>query len=281
MTSLFNKLGLAITFSPTGKALLKETKRLSEIFKSELVLIHVGDKTNQTELHLNEVIENAGMSPGNVEIIWTEGEPANAILSSSKKAGVDLLIAGALEKEKLIKYYIGTVARKIMREASSSSLILKEPSLNPQPFKKFFVSTDFSPESERTIKLTYEFAQLENAEEFVVVSDYNTPGLASTILDSASMDDLQTAKIQWQAEEEEKLKMFLKEINLKGNGLKIKTTCLYGKEGWEASNFARQNKADIFAVTAPKKRLKLIDRLFSHELEYSFENLPSNLLIIR
>ena len=44
MASLFKKLGLAITFSPTGKALLKETKRLSEIFNSGLVLIHVGEK---------------------------------------------------------------------------------------------------------------------------------------------------------------------------------------------------------------------------------------------
>ena len=279
MASLFKKLGLAITFSPTGKALLKETKRLSEIFNSGLVLIHVGEKNQETEKHLNEVIKNAGINSENVEVIWTEGDPANAILATSKKAGVDLLIAGALEKEKLIKYYIGSVARKIMREASSSSLILKNPTLNPEPFKKFCVSTDFSPESERTVRLTYEFALLEKAEEFVVISDYNTPGLASTILDSASIDDLETTKKLWQAEEEEKLRLFLKELNLKG--MEIKMISLYGKEGWEESNFARQNKADIFAVTAPKKRLKLIDRLFHHELEYSFENLPSNLLIIR
>ncbi|RPI75336.1 MAG: universal stress protein [Ignavibacteriales bacterium] len=279
MISTFKKLGLAITFSPTGKALLKETKRLTELFNSKLVLIHVGEKNSETERNLDEIIHNAEITPDRVEVIWTQGEPANAILNSSKKAGVDLLIAGALEKEKLIKYYIGSVARKIMREASSSSLILTEPSLNPQPFKKFYISTDFSPESERTIKITYEFALLEKAEEFVIISDYNTPGLASTILDSASMDEIQNTKKLWQAEEEENLKLFVKELNLKG--LETKTVSLYGKEGWEATNYARQNEADIFAVTAPQKRLKFIDRLFHHELEYSFENLPSNLLIIR
>jgi len=166
-----------------------------------------------------------------------------------------------------------------MREASCSSLILIEPSENPKPFKKFFVSTDFSPESERTIKLTYGFAVLEQAEEFVIVRDYETPGLASTILDSVSLDELETVKNQWRTEEEEKMKLFIKELNLKG--INIKTRCLYGKEGWEASNFAKQNNADIFAVTAPQKRLKLVDRLFHHQLEYSFENLPSNLLIVR
>lgn len=279
MASIFNKLGLAITFSPTGKALLKETKRLKDLFEARLVLIHVGEKNSETERNLNEIIDNAGIIPDTVEVIWTQGDPAHAILNSSKNAGVDLLIAGALEKEKLIKYYIGSVARKIMREASSSSLILTEPTLNPQPFKKFYVSTDLSPESERTIKLSYTFAQLEEAEEFVVISDYNTPGLASTILDSASMDEIQNTKNLWQAEEEENLKLFVKELNLKG--LKTRTVSLYGKEGWEASNYARENNADIFAVTAPQKRLKFIDRLFHHELEYSFENLPSNLLIIR
>src|SRR5690606_42117667 len=104
-------------------------------------------------------------------------------------------------KEKLIKYYIGSVARKIMSEASSSSLILKEPSLEPAPFKKFYVSTDSTPESERTIKIAYTFALLENAEEFVVISDYNTPGLATTILDSVSMEEIQKTKDLWQTEE--------------------------------------------------------------------------------
>jgi len=279
MVSLFKKLGLAITFSPTGKALLKETKRLKDIFNAELVLIHVGEKNSNTEKLLAETINLTGINPDNFEIIWASGDPADAIISKSKKAGVDLLIAGALEKEKLIKYYLGSVARKIMREASCSSLILIEPSENPKPFKKFFVSTDFSPESERTIKLTYGFAVLEQAEEFVIVRDYETPGLANTILDSVSLDELETVKNQWRTEEEEKMKLFIKELNLKG--INIKTRCLYGKEGWEASNFAKQNNADIFAVTAPQKRLKLVDRLFHHQLEYSFENLPSNLLIVR
>lgn len=279
MNQLFKKIGLAITFSPTGKALLIEAKRLAELFNSELILIHIGEKTQLAENKLYEIIDNANLNPNSLNIIWTAGDPANAILNNSKEAGVDLLVAGALEKEKFIKYYIGSVARKIMREASSSSLILKNPSENPKPYKKFIVSTDFNPEDEKTIKTAYLFAMLEEADEFTIVRDYSTPGLASTILDSASDDDLSSIKKQWHNEEEQKMHQFVKSLNL--GVLPVKTKCLYGKEGWETSNFARENKADIFAVTAPQKRLKLIDRIFHHELEYSFENLPSNLLIIR
>jgi hypothetical protein len=73
MALIFKKLGLAITFSPTGKALLKEAKNLSQVFNSELILIHVGDKTSENEKLLNEVIENSGIISENVEIIWTNG----------------------------------------------------------------------------------------------------------------------------------------------------------------------------------------------------------------
>ncbi|MDO8549268.1 MAG: hypothetical protein Q7S39_03825 [Ignavibacteria bacterium] len=41
---------------------------------------------------MNEVIENSGIISENVEVIWTNSDPASAILNTSKKAGVDFLI---------------------------------------------------------------------------------------------------------------------------------------------------------------------------------------------
>lgn len=275
----FKYLGLAITFSPTGKALLKEAKRLKTLFNSSLFLIHVGSKTPETEDLLSRVITEAGLSATEVEVLWTKGEPGYAILNSAKSANVDLLIAGALEKENILKYYIGSVARRIMRDAESSVLILKSPSDNPKGFKKFYVSTDFSEESEYAIRKTFQFALLESAEEFVIVRDYRIPGLSSTLLDSGNSEELDNARNQWQLEEEEKMRMFLRELNLKG--INVSSHCLYGREGWRAGNFARENKADVFAINVAARKMKFIDRLFPHEAEYNFEQLPSNLLIIR
>ncbi len=279
MNQIFSKLGLAVTFSPTGKALLKETKRLKELFSTELVLIHVGEKKPEQQEQLNQIVLQAGYDLDKIEIIWSTGEPANVILEKSANAGVDLLIAGALEKESMLKYYVGSVARKIMRRASSSVLILKSPSENPKSFKRFYVSTDFSIQSERTVRLAYNFALRDECEEFVILRDFYIPGLATTVLDSGSIDETEFIRNKWQEEEEEKMRIFVKELNLKP--LPIKTKCLYGKEGWETSNYARENKADIFIVSVPAKKFKFIDRLFPHEDEYSFESLPSNLLIVR
>jgi nucleotide-binding universal stress UspA family protein len=279
MERVFNKIGLAITFSPTGKALLNEVKRLKFLFNSELCLIHVGERTPATEQLLKDKIISSGMVDSDSYVAWTSGDPAAAIIKEAQKQEVDLLVAGALEKENIIKYYIGSVARKLMRDAHSSVLILKSPTETPTSFKRFVVATDFSSESEETIRKSFEFALLEKADEFVIIRDYHIPGLAAIVQETGSFDDVENKKESWQNEEEEKMRLYLKELNLKG--LPVRSEVIYGKEGWEAGNYARINKADIFSVTAPTRRLKFWDRLFPNEVEYSFQSLPSNLLIIR
>ncbi|MFZ1289816.1 MAG: universal stress protein [Melioribacteraceae bacterium] len=276
---MFLKIGLAITFSPTGKALLKETLRLQNLFNSQLVLIHIGEKNKEAEERLFTAIENSGIAKNSYEVIWDKGDPASAILRNSKKSKVDLLISGALEKESLFKFYFGSVARTIMREFTSSTLILKSPTENPKGFKRFYVSADYSTRGEKTILTAYKFALKENAEEFVIIHDFHAPGISASIIDGGTSDEIIFAKKQWIIEEEEKMKLFIKELNLKE--IQPKIVCLYGKEGWEAGNYAHQNNADIFVVCSPPRKLKFLDKLFPHDSEFAFEKLPSNLLIVR
>ena len=276
---MFSKIGLAITFSPTGKALLKETARLQRLFNSHLVLIHIGERKKEREEMLFQTIESAGVDTANYEVIWGEGDPATTIIKSAQDANVDLLVAGALEKEKMLKFFFGSVARKFMREFPASSLILKSPSLEPAPFKKFFVSADYSPRCEKTIRSSFEFALKENAEEFTVIRDFYMPGITAAISEDKSLEQIKSLIEQLKLEEEEKMRLFVQELNLKG--LDINIVCVYGKEGFEDGNYARKNEADIFAVTGPEQKMRFLDRFFQHDIEYSFEKLPSNLLIIR
>src|SRR5690606_28821550 len=220
---------LAITFSPTGKALLKEGQRLQKLFDAELVLIHVGEKNYDDEAKLNTLISQAGIALQSLTIVWASGDPGNAIIRSSREAGVDLLVGGALEKENFMRYYIGSVARKIMREAASSTLILTSPAEQAPRFKRFFVTTDYEPADEKTVTKSFQFALLENAEEFVLIRDFNFPGLSSTIIGSGSAEETQRMRETWVAEEEERMKLYLRELEL--TGLPVKIKCLYGKEG--------------------------------------------------
>lgn len=275
---MYNKIGLALTFSPTGKALIKEAERIAKLYKNKLFLIHIDKKEPVKEKQLDDFIAETGLS-AEYEVIWADGDPAKEIIRTANEHNLDLLIVGALEKENIIKYYIGSVARKIMRKAPCSVLVLKSPSQQPKPFKKFYVSVDFSSESEKTIRAAYQLALMDNADEFVVIKDFNIPGLAAALQELDSLTEIESTRNEMLTEEGIKLKLFINELNLKG--IPIKTISLYGKEGWESTNYARSNNADIFCITSPAGKFNLIDRIFPHEAEYTFENLPSNLFIVR
>jgi nucleotide-binding universal stress UspA family protein len=276
---MFKKLGLALTFSPTGKSLIYEAKRLAELFGAEIVFIHNGERITETEDKLNSLISSVELNNIPFSIEWIKGDVADTIIQKSQERNVDLLISGALEKENLFKQFFGSVARKIIQEAKCSTLILTSPSNNAKGFKKFFVSVEFSPQGENAILTSFNFALKENAEEFLLIKDIYAPALSLTMQGGSSSEDLETQREKWIDEEEEKMKFFVKELGIKG--LKIKFKCLYGKEGWASSNFARSNKADIFVIPAPTIKIRLLDKFFPHEFGFTYERLPSNLLIIR
>jgi hypothetical protein len=166
-----------------------------------------------------------------------------------------------------------------MREFPSTTLIFKSPSTEPKSFKKFYLSVDYSQQSEKAIIAAHNFAVKEKAEEFVLIRDFHAPVLSASIIDSGSSEEIDNLKQQWIDEEIEKMKYFTQELNLKE--IEPKIVCLYGKKGWEAGNYARQNNADIFVVSSPAKKRSLLDKLFLHTAEFAFEKQPTNLLIIR
>jgi len=277
--SPFNKLALAITFSPNSPALLQEAKRLKEVLRSGLVLIHVGNRTSELEKQLNEIIQNASLGDASVKLIWEKGGPANVVIKKCKEENVDLLLIGALEKETMIKYYLGSVARTLMRRAPCSVLIFTHPSEQPSVFKKIFVSMDYSSASEATIKIAHALALLEQTRELTLVRDFNVPGLAMTLLESGSMDETETARQKWQEEEKIKLELYARELNLQG--VAVNTCTLYGKEGWECAQFAKGQRADLLVLTSPVQKMAFLDRLFTHHQEFVFQRLPTNTLLIR
>jgi len=276
---IFRKIGLAVTFSPNGKALLQEAGRLKRLFDSKLFLIHVGEKTDTQEEALLNLVRENGINPEETEIIWKTGEPAKSILQVCAEKGIELLIAGALEKEKSIKYYIGSIARKIMREASCSVLIKIAPKIPPLPYNHICVSALYTAEGEDTIRNAYELAQLENADKFVLLKEFQVPGLAMTVYDSGSMQETEQSLNKWRHEENDKLELYARELNLKG--IPITTECLYGKDGYEAGGYAKKSGGDLLVITGPKNRLKFFDRIFQHDQEFLYENIPCDLLIFK
>ncbi|MGK9476950.1 universal stress protein [Melioribacter sp. OK-6-Me] len=276
---MVKKIGLAVTFSPNGLSLLKNAHKLAQLFGAELVVIHVGEKNSDKEIKMNELIREAGLKEGDYLLIWQMGEPADTIIDVCIKEKVDLLVSGALEKEPLLKYYTGSVARTLMRGAPCSVLVLVNPENKIIKFNKICVGVDYTPLSEIAVKKAYKLALLEKAEEFILVREFQVPGLAITISDGGNTEETESKRLIWQKEEEMKLKLFAEELNL--TEIKPQLVCRYGKEGWELKQFAQQAGCDLLVVALPSNKLKFFDRIFKHDIEFIFSQLPCSLLIIR
>jgi len=276
---IYTKIGLAITFSPNGLALLKTTLRYQKLFNAGLCLIHVGKKNDISVSKMNELLKEAGIKEDSYELIWKEGDPAKTIISAAEERKVDLLIAGALEKESLVQYYIGSVARKLVREAHCSVLILTHPTSDTKPFEKICVSVDYSESGEKTIKKAYQLALLEKAKELTLIRELKIPALAITVSDSGSSKETEKKREQWLDEEEKKLDSYVEELNLKE--IKVNTVSLYGKQGYEANNYVSEHKGDLLVLPSPKRKMKFFDRIFQHDIEFILEEIPCALLINR
>jgi len=275
MVAPFKKIGLAIAFSPTSKALLSEAERLSVSHKSELVVIHVGAQGVEEEQKMEELTRPVKIKP---TILWRKGDPANEILKACKQENIDLLIAGALKKENLLQNYIGTVARKIMRKANCSVLMIQNPGAQIKPIQNIVVNAEDSPFVKEAIALGCLIGQLENTQWIHITRELKLLGLTLSANEQCTEDEYHESKQEMVREEIVEVEKILSRVP--HENLKVNIKMLSGKSGYELARFAERKKADLLIVGAPERRFSLLDRIFPHDLEYIFANLPCNLLVV-
>jgi nucleotide-binding universal stress UspA family protein len=274
----FETLAVAIAFSPRLEAILMETKRMVNMFGSQLVIVHVGKKDTHHEDVLDKLINKINFSKIKYRVIWMEGEPVDTILKLCKLNIVDLLILGALEKENLYKYYVGSIARTISRRAKCSVLLLTNPSINPKKMRKIVVNGVDNPKTINTLKATQYLARNEKITEFTVVQEVNTPMLSMAIAESGTEPEVSKIKKEMQEEDFNKLNSIINSID--NQGVQIDLKVVKGKPGYAISHFARQNHYDLIVLNSPDTHLGIFDRIFTHDIEYVLADMPCNLLII-
>ena len=277
MINAIKKIGVAIAFSPRIEAILAEAARIKKLLNAELILIHVGAHGENEITRLNQLLLKAGLD-SNVKICWEEGKPSQRILAACKREKVDLLIAGALKKENLVRYYLGTVARKIIRKAGCSVLLLTNPSTAPQPFKNIVVEADDRPYVEQSILVACQLALKDKATWLHIVRELKLYGLTMTAGEECSEEEYEEMRHKLIQSEIETVEKILHKIP--HEGLKLNIKLVSGKSGFELKQFTERKQADLLIVRAPERRFSFFDRVFTHDQEYIFADLPCNLLII-
>jgi len=271
-------IAVAVSFSPNCQFILTEAKRLTDALEASLLLLHIGDKTTAKEKELDEQMANVGIDPNQSRVIWMDGEPVDTILKLCKLNIVDLLILGALEKENILKFYMGSIARNISRKAKCSVLLLTNPSEQPQKFKKIVVNGVENPKTIHTINTSLYLAKKIKAKELIVVNEINIIGLAIALSDSSTAPQTKEIKKNITDESEETLQSILNKLD---NGeVKVSDKIIKGKPGYAISKFAKDKKADLLVINSPDTHLNVFDRIFTHDIEYILAKLPCNLLIV-
>jgi nucleotide-binding universal stress UspA family protein len=278
MSVSFKKIGLAIAFSPRLEALLFETARLKRFWNSQLVLIHVGGVSENERQTLNQLLIKTGLDNADVLLRLVHGKPAKEILSVCRAESVDLLVAGAMKKENLLKYYLGTIARKILRKASCSVLLLLNPSVEPNPFKSIVVNAEDSPYVDQALTLACVIAKLEKSNWLHVVREVKLYGLSMSAVEQSTEEEYESLKSNLVTTEVDNVQRMLNAIP--HEGVKVNIKILSGKSGFELARFASRKKADLLIVGAPPRRFYFFDRVFTHDQEYLFADLPCNLLVV-
>jgi nucleotide-binding universal stress UspA family protein len=273
----FTVIAAAIAFSPRLEAMVAESVRLAAIFGAGLLLIHVGSRTAAKEALLEEVCGRlGGGSP--VRTLWLEGDAVESLLAACKENMVDLLILGALRRENLLRYYLGSVARRMSRRAKCSLLLLIDPSVTGTPFRRIVVGCVDHGKTAQTVETVGYLAAGTGCTDLRLVWEMDPAGLAMSMSDDRTTGESARIREQLLGDEEAKLRRL--GGGLEESGFQVERRVLSGRPGFAIRRYAEECGADLLAVNSPDGRYGIIDRIFTHGMEHILEHLPCNILIV-
>jgi nucleotide-binding universal stress UspA family protein len=142
MPAAFRHIGVASTFSPRFHAVMAEADRFARGFGCPLSVIHAGPEQEDAMERFFEELALLGRG-AETGVIWSVADgPTESILSACSTNAIDLLIAGALEREGDHRNFVGGVARELLQRAPCDLLLLPKPSKEPPAALRVVVEVD-------------------------------------------------------------------------------------------------------------------------------------------
>ena len=185
-------------------------------------------------------------------------------------------------RENVLKFYVGSIARKITRTATCSVLLLIKPSIEEIPSKHVVVNSLNEPNTEKTIRAAFEFSFLMNIPNITLVGEISQSKVNVTADDDESLKKVTEIKEGIENEEKNRYDEILFNIpdSLKENK-KIQSQSIFGARGYSIGHYARVVRADLLVLNSKRKHSSFISRIFPKDLEHVLSELPTDVLIIK
>jgi len=271
--SPYRTIAVASTFSPRFKQVLAEAKRIRDRFSADLHLIHVGDRNEEISKKFNNALAQLQL-PADSPVHYENGDPADAILRAVARENIDMVVAGALEKEVVLHPFLGNVARRLVREAACAVMLFTHPDLKPKPLRQIVFVADHSEHALHALKRTLELASAESCERLYVIRIITAFDKARASIRAEAGD---STKSETRDEEEDALERFV--LSAGATAVPIEARCIRGNTGLAASDFVQSLKADLLVVPMQKND-DAIQQLPSN-IAWISDVIPCNLWVIR
>jgi nucleotide-binding universal stress UspA family protein len=271
--SPYKTIAVATTFSPRFKQVLAEAKRIRERFSADLHLIFAGKQTEEIAKKFHDGLAQIEL-PTDTAIHYEEGDPADAILRTLAREKIDMVVAGALEKEVVLHPFLGNVARRVVREAPCSVMLFTKPLVNPRPLSRIVFIANYGDHGLQALIRTLPLAAAESCERLYVIRIITTFDEARA---SIRADARRHEKPRLDDDEEEALEEFV--LSAGATEVPIEARCIRGNTGLIASDFVQSVNADLLVVPLQKKGET--GQPLPSNIAWITDVIPCNLWVIR
>lgn len=272
----YRTVAVASTFSPRFLQVLAEGKRVRDRLCQQLQLIYVGKRDDETTSKFASAFLQLELPEDSAIHYQLGDDPAAAILEAARANEIDLLVAGALEKEVVLRPFLGNVARTLVRKADCSVILFTKPEAEPKPFCRIVFLAEYSDHGRTALLKALRLAALEECEKLFVIRVYTTfdEARAKARTDAPEIGSEGARTLE---EEEIALERFIDSAG--ATDVPIEARCIRGNTGYAALDFIQAVDAALLAVPVDPQACGE-EGLPSH-VAWVTDVIPCNLWVIR
>jgi nucleotide-binding universal stress UspA family protein len=264
-----------VAATPRGALVAQAARGWADLLVAELRLLHVAPDAASAD-----VARRADWLPADLrdrlEVAVEAGRVDRLVCRRAAASSAQLVILGALGQDGVWTSLLGSVARRVAREAPCSVLLLPDPA-RPM-LGRVVVSLGFDDQSTALLRSVLRLVRRSRPERLDVLHEIESFGDLTRTLGNNPECEVREHRDSKREALRERVAALAGAEGI--TDLPLRIECLEGHVGQAATDYASQTEADLLVMTAPP-RLSLWDRFFKQPAELALHQLPCSLLLHR
>ncbi len=270
------RIVISCSLAPHAMPMVARAIAFARQIEAQIYFCHVSSDEPAVRSQINLLLGDLGVN--DPQLTLRCGRPDKIIRRFAKEVGADLIIAGALEHESSLVGIFGSVARRLVRKAPCSVLLLTPDFLLSQgEIKKVLVSVNYNSNGKAMTHMAIDLCRRFQA-QMRIVHPYD---FCLKFLELEEIGDekrIASYEQECKAVEMQRLNDFIESFDWQG--VKVRGECLKGVEGSELSGYVHRIGIDLAVIEAPK-RIYFWQRFFNPPAEVVLQDLPCPTLFFR